>query len=314
MTDRGPTFSVVIPAYNARDLIGSTIRSVLDQTRDDFELIVVDDGSRDGTPEVVGAIEDSRLRLVRQANSGVAGARNRGVQESSGSLVSFLDNDDLWMPNYLELMGNALDADPGAGFAYTDGWSFEHRSRRIMRKSAMSGSDPPVPPPVDREEFLARLLRRNFILSSCTVRRPLFEEVGGFRENLGGCDDYDLWIRILVAGYGAVRPPGLLVLQRERSDSQSKDTLTLKRGLEKVLTDSLSARSLPRDARKAAEAQLQEIQQEIVSLSNASRGSTLARRSKATLVAARNRVLWRRRAFPEPPPEVAGAFPDLRER
>jgi glycosyltransferase involved in cell wall biosynthesis len=309
---RGPAFSVVIPAYNARRLIGSTIRSVLRQTRDDFELIVVDDGSQDGTPEVVSAIADPRLRLVRQANRGTAGARNRGIQESTGELVSFLDNDDLWMPSYLEQMGSALEADARAGFAYTDGWSFDDRSRRIMRKSAMSGGDPPVPPPSDREEFLVELMRRNFILSSATVRRSVLEEVGGFRDNLGGCDDYDLWIRILLGGHSAVRPPGLLVLQRERWDSQSKDALTLQRGLATVIEDALASGSLPEPARVNAEAQLEEVRRAIQFLSDMSRGRVLARRSRAKLVALRNRVLWRRRAFADPPPEVAEAFPDLK--
>jgi glycosyltransferase involved in cell wall biosynthesis len=312
--ERVPTFSVVIPAYNARDLIGSTIRSVLEQTRDDFELIVVDDGSQDGTPQVVSAIADPRLRLVRQANTGTAGARNRGVLESSGRLVSFLDNDDLWMPAYLETMGTALDADPGAGFAYTDGWSFDDRSRRILRRTAMSGSDPPVPPPSDREKFLSELMRRNFILSSSTVRRSALEETGGFRDNLGGCDDYDLWIRILLAGHRAVRPPGLLVLQRERWDSQSKDALTMERGLAVVVEDALATESLPPAARENAEAQLDEVRQAIASLSDLSRGRALARRSRAMLGAARNRVLRRRRALSEPPPEVAEAFPDLKQR
>lgn len=314
MTVREPTFSVVIPAYNARNLIGSTIRSVLDQTREDFELIVVDDGSQDGTPQVVGAIPDPRLRLVRQANSGVAGARNRGVLESSGRLVSFLDNDDLWMPTYLETMSTALDADSSAGFAYTDGWSFDDRSRRIMRRSAMSGGDPPMPPPSDREKFLAELMRRNFILSSATVRRSVLEELGGFRDNLGGCDDYDLWIRILLAGHRAVRPPGLLVLQRERRDSQSKDTLTLERGLAVVIEDALATGSLPRVAREDAEAQLAEVRRKITSMSDVSRGRAFARRSGAMLRRVRNRVLWRRSTFPEPPPEVADAFPDLKQR
>jgi glycosyltransferase involved in cell wall biosynthesis len=310
---RAPAFSVVIPAYNARDLVGSTIRSVLRQTRGDFELIVVDDGSQDGTPEVVSAIADPRLRLVRQANSGTAGARNRGIEESTGKLVSFLDNDDLWMPTYLELMGAALDSDASAGFAYTDGWGFDDRSRRIMRKSAMSGADPPVPPPPDRDGFLIRLMRRNFILSSGTVRRSVLEEVGGFRDNLGGCDDYDLWIRILIAGHRAVRPSGRLVLQRERWDSQSKDTLTMECGLAAVLEDAVATGSLPPAARENAEAQLEEARRAIASLSNVGRGRALARRSKAMLLGVRNRVLWRRRALPEPPPEVSDAFPDLKQ-
>ena len=156
-------------------------------------------------------------------------------------------------------------------------------------------------------------MRTNFILSSATVRRSVLREVGGFRDNLGGCDDYDLWIRILLAGHRAVRPPGLLTLQRERWDSQSKDALTMERGLTVVLEDALSSESLPPSARATGETQLAEVRRKVAELSDQSAARVFARRTRARLSAARHRLLRRKMAYREPPPEVAEAFPDLKK-
>ena len=258
------------------------------------------------------AEEDSRVRLIRQANIGVAGARNRGIEESGAPFVSFLDNDDLWMPTYLQEMGSVLDANSDAGFAYTDGWSLLDRSHRIRRTTAMGRSNPPDQPPRDRDAFLERLLRRNFILSSATVRRATLDEVGGFAPGLGGCDDYDLWIRIVAAGHRAVRAPGLLVIQRDREDSQSKDSLMMLRGLDAVLRRAWNCRS-PRDARKAAEGQLAAVNKVAAALSGSGGVGAVAYRARSALAGIRDTVLRRPRTYSEPPPEVAAAFPDLSE-
>jgi glycosyltransferase involved in cell wall biosynthesis len=311
-----PTFSVVIPAYNAHEVIGSAIRSVLQQSRRDFELIVVDDGSTDETPKIVEAFveaePDDRVRLIRQANTGTAGARNRGIEESRAPLVSFLDNDDLWMPTYLQEMGLALDANPDAGLAYTDGWSLVDRLHRIRRGTAMERSNPPDPPPRDRDAFLERLLRMNFILSSATVRRPTLDVVGGFAPGLGGCDDYDLWIRIAAAGYRAVRAPGLLVIQRDTKDSQSKDSLMMLRGLDTVLRRALKL-PIPADARVAAEDQLAAVNKAAAAVSGSGSVGALAYRARSALARIRHRLLRHPRTYSDPPPEVAAAFPDLDE-
>ena len=309
----GPRFSVVIPAYNSRGLIGGAIRSVLQQTIDDFELIVVDDGSTDDTPQVVEAVTDSRLRLVRQANTGTAGARNRGIRESTGQYISFLDNDDLWMPTYLEAMGAALDADGKAGFAYTDGWALEDETHQIRRRTAMSLASPPVPPPPNPEAFLAELMSRNFILSSVTVRRSAIDRTGGFRDGLGGCDDYDLWIRIVAARQKAVRAPGLLVIQRDRADSQSKDSLRMLRGVERVVASALEEQPLTNQARDAGAEQLAGIRRQISALSGEISPAAAVYRSRSALSRLRDRLLRRRLNYPEPPPEVSAAFPDLED-
>lgn len=97
-------FSVVIPLYNKEKFIKHTIQSVLDQTFQDFEIIIVNDGSTDGSVEVVKQFEDERIHLIEQKNAGVSAARNRGIQEAKYDLIAFLDADDEWLPNHLEEM------------------------------------------------------------------------------------------------------------------------------------------------------------------------------------------------------------------
>jgi glycosyltransferase involved in cell wall biosynthesis len=307
-----PEFTVVIPAFNAREVIGSAIGSVLKQTWEDFELVVVDDGSSDETPEIVEAVEDSRVHLVRQANTGTAGARNTGIERSKGDFVSFLDNDDLWMPDYLETMREALIAEPAAGLAYTDGWVLDDLLHRIRRKTAMSSGRPPDQPPPEAPDFLVELMHRNFILSSATVRKSVLDEIGGFREGLGGCDDYDLWIRIVAAGYPAVRASGLLTIQRDRADSQSKDATVMLRGLERVLVDALEEERLSPEAKVAAQAQLAEVRPELAEVSGSGIRAA-SHRLRARLVPLTKRLRQRRNTYAEPPPPVARAFPDLED-
>lgn len=108
MTQEQPTFSVVIPLYNRADIVGKTIRSVLKQDYSDFEIIVVDDGSRDDPKPAVTLFGDPRIRFVRQANAGGGAARNRGIEEARGRYIAFLDSDDLFLPGKLSIMAAAL--------------------------------------------------------------------------------------------------------------------------------------------------------------------------------------------------------------
>ena len=104
MSAAPPLFSVVIPAYNAGKYIPLTIESILRQTVQDFEIVVVNDGSTDDTLEVLRSIADPRLRIITQENGGECAARNRGIKEASGKYVAFLDADDAWRPNHLEIV------------------------------------------------------------------------------------------------------------------------------------------------------------------------------------------------------------------
>jgi hypothetical protein len=128
-----PRVSVIVPAYNAAWSIERTVASILAQTMREFELIVVDDGSTDGTQAAVGraACDDGRVRVVRQANRGLAGARNRGIEEARASLVAPIDADDVWEPEYLALTLDALDRYPTAPFAFTYHYRMDENDRRL---------------------------------------------------------------------------------------------------------------------------------------------------------------------------------------
>ena len=112
MSADSPLFSVVIPAYNARKFISLTIESILRQTVQDFEIVVVNDGSTDNTLEVLQGISDPRLRVITRENGGECAARNQGFREARGKYVSFLDSDDVWLENHLEQAQRFMDAHP----------------------------------------------------------------------------------------------------------------------------------------------------------------------------------------------------------
>ncbi len=119
---KAPFFSVVIPVYNKGDYLRRSAGSVLAQSFRDFELIVVDDGSKDGSPAVVRSLKDKRVRLIAQKNAGVSAARNRGVAAARGRYVAFLDADDDWDRDYLAALKGLIGEFPGAGLYATNYW------------------------------------------------------------------------------------------------------------------------------------------------------------------------------------------------
>jgi len=207
-------FSVVIPAYNASRTIASSIRSVFQQVEQDFEVIVVDDGSTDDTAERARSVADHRVQVIRQPHAGASAARNAGIVAAKGVYVSMLDADDLWLPWYLTVMGESLDREPEAGFAYTDAWLLEDETKRVRRTSVMFYENPPDPPPRDAHALLIRLLERNFIYGSVTVRRSVFDQVGGYDESLVIGEDWEQWLRMVANGVRPVRAAGQAAIYR----------------------------------------------------------------------------------------------------
>lgn len=118
MSNAVPTVSIIVPVYNAEKYIAATVKSALVQTFKDVELILVDDGSTDGSAAICRSIDDPRVRYVRQANGGVSRARNRGLAEARGRIVAFLDADDLWHEDKLAAHVAHLDSDPTLGVSY----------------------------------------------------------------------------------------------------------------------------------------------------------------------------------------------------
>ena len=128
--DRAARVSVIIPTYNRADLIGETIESVLKQTFDDFEIIIVDDGSTDATGEVVRKF-DGPIKYLYQDNRGRSCARNRGFEASSGDYVCFLDSDDVLKPMMIERQVSLLDSNSNLGFVYSD-YQFINQTGEIL--------------------------------------------------------------------------------------------------------------------------------------------------------------------------------------
>jgi glycosyltransferase involved in cell wall biosynthesis len=181
-----PEVSVILPTMDRWSLLTRALGSVLAQEDVDLEVLVIDDGSSDGTPARLGTIGDPRLRiLVQESNQGVARARNRGIAEARGEWVAFLDDDDFWAPTCLREHLQSI-ADAGAGWGYGAAISVgPDRPSRVM-----------MPAPAD--ELEEGLLQHNLVgpPSTTTVRRDLLDEVGGFDERLSVIADWDLWVRL----------------------------------------------------------------------------------------------------------------------
>jgi glycosyltransferase involved in cell wall biosynthesis len=301
-----PVFSVVIAAHNAARTLPSTVRSVLAQTRPDFEIVVVDDGSTDGTAEALRSVSDDRVAYVRQANLGPAAARNAGIERAAGEYVCLLDSDDLWLPDYLETMGAALDADASAGLAFTDAWRLNDVTRRVRRRSAMRNYQPPERPPRERDALLLALLERNFVFTSATMRRRVLDDVGGFKK-FTRSEDYELWLRIAASGSSFVNAGKVLAVYRDRPGSRMHDRAAMLRGRTEIFEHVLATYDLTQEMRSVLDRRLREASQELAALTHADAVS------RETSPGAARRLVhdlrWYRR---RPPRVVARAFPDLR--
>lgn len=189
-----PRISVVIPLYNKASCTERAIRSVQAQTFQDFEIIVVDDGSTDGGATVVESIHDGRIRLFRQENQGPSSARNRGIEEAAGEFVAFLDADDEWRPKYLETAMHLAESYPQAG-AYATAYQIEEPDGRIYTPAYTHIPRAPWEGVVP-DYFKGALGTPIISSSSITIRRAVFEHVGVFSPQKATGEDVDLWARI----------------------------------------------------------------------------------------------------------------------
>jgi glycosyltransferase involved in cell wall biosynthesis len=195
-----PKVSVVIPAYNSGRFLGEAIQSVLDQTFGDFELIVVDDGSTDNTRDVVRSFTDPRIEYIYQKNRGSSAAYNRGIHASGGEYIAFLDSDDIWFPQNLELKVKMLDSNPGIALVCSDTYLFDDQTGNILGRywhdhaQFKSWFDPRK---AAQNPLRYMLSRGTFIIETITmVRREVFNEVGDYDESLRSHEDWDVWCRV----------------------------------------------------------------------------------------------------------------------
>lgn len=187
-----PKISIVIPAYNAEAFLGQTIASISAQSFDNFEIIVVDDGSTDATAEIASTA-DPRVRVVQQRNQGIAVARNVGISESRGEWIAFLDHDDLWHPHKLKAQTEVLERDPGCGIVYGEFLRWNPLTPPQFLDETLD-SRRIVP---DLSGFiLPRLIHTNWVLlSTAVIRRSVFDAVGCFDPAMPPADDWDLMLR-----------------------------------------------------------------------------------------------------------------------
>ena len=209
-----PTISVIVPAYNAERTILETIKSVLQQTFSDFELIIINDGSTDQTVELLDTVEDSRLKIFDYENGGTSVARNRGLAHATGEFIAFLDADDLWTSDKLQLQLAALQQHPEAGVAYS--WAYY-----MDEQGKFFHADKPI---FFYGNVYAELLVRDFIVSgsNCLIRRQAIESVGEFDPALSCAQDWDYWLR-LAARWPFVVVPKLQIYYRISSNSASSN-------------------------------------------------------------------------------------------
>ncbi len=237
-----PTVSVIIPVFNGAAYVGAAIDSVLRQEMDGVEVVVVDDGSTDATPDVLRTF-GTAVRPLRQENQGVARARNAGAALGRGQYLAFLDADDLWRPGKLARQLGALAEQPSAQACAT---AFEVVDDQLRPLEVRGGVE------VGLDDLL---LRGNLIGTPSTVmvERGLFEAVGGFDPALSQCADWDLWIRLRTrTRLAAVREP--LVLYRSHPGNMSRSVPLLETDGRRVLEKAF-AMDLPeelRDQRKRA--------------------------------------------------------------
>jgi glycosyltransferase involved in cell wall biosynthesis len=213
-----PAVTIIIPAFNVERYIGAALQSICDQTLRDAEVIVVDDGSTDGTIAEVERFADVLdLIVVGQANAGPAAARNAGLRRAQGRYCAFLDSDDLMLPERLAEQVEMLDGDPEIGLVHTDLMTFDDRG--VIHRTRRAFSDP------CGGMVLERLLLDNFITTSTVMARTAcLIEVGMFPENRRVSEDFELWLKIAARWkIGFVDRP--LVQYRRRPGSLSDDKL-----------------------------------------------------------------------------------------
>jgi len=190
MTGTDISLSVIIPTYNRAHMVGHAIQSVLDQTYQDFEIVVVDDASKDNTEEVVKSFNDKRVRYIKhERNEGVAAARNTGIKATKSKYVAFQDSDDEWLPEKLEKqMVGFRTASSNIGVVYT----------AFLRIEGDKETYIPSPESTPKEgDIYDSLVRGNFVATpAAVVKRECFAKAGMFDEGIPCLEDWELWLRI----------------------------------------------------------------------------------------------------------------------
>jgi glycosyltransferase involved in cell wall biosynthesis len=199
--------SVILPVYNGEKTIGRAVNSILFQTYTDFEFIIVNDGSTDGTSEILSSYNDKRIRILHQENRGLVASLNRGIKESKGKYIARMDADDVALPERLKKQVNFLERNLTVGVLGTYTKVVYHDGTERVRQR-----------PLNTTSIKKNIIRIcPFCHSSVMIRREVFDRVGLYDSSKDGSkkllvEDYDLWVRVLAAGYDMANLPDVLMV------------------------------------------------------------------------------------------------------
>jgi glycosyltransferase involved in cell wall biosynthesis len=250
-THAGPAVSIVIPAYNAAPYIGDTLESVFAQTFDDYEVIVVNDGSPD-TDDLQRVLKSyrSRIKYLEQNNRGVSAARNTGIRSARGRYYAQLDADDQWEPHYLAVQVGILTNNPAIDLVYPNAVYFGETSEvglEFMKASPSNG-----------DVTLERLITQQcVVMTSVVARLSTIVRAGLFDESLPCCEDFDLWLRIVHGGGRIAYHRHKLVRYRRHHGSLSSDRVRMVENLLSVFAKVKRSMNLTPDQNELVEKEIE---------------------------------------------------------
>ena len=223
--------SVILPVYNGSKTIKRAVESILSQTFGDFEFLIINDGSKDDTPEILDSFDDNRIRILHQENRGLVFSLNRGIKNSQGKYIARMDADDIALPDRLQKQVDFMGKNPSVGIlgtavrvVYDDG------TKRIRRR------------PIDTASIKKNIVRIcPFSHSSVMIRKEVFDTVGLYDSSKDGSkqllvEDYDLWVRILVAGYEMANLSDVLMTYYKEPGSILRSRSFSKRVTQQILS------------------------------------------------------------------------------
>jgi len=227
--DENPLVTIITPTYNRAAFLPQAIDGVLAQTYENFELIIVDDGSTDNSPEILSEYQskDERIRVYRQENQGQSIARNKAITEARGEFICFLDSDNYWAPDKLEQQLNLFETNPSVDVIYGDIVTVDENSIELSRKNMKRYSG----------NISRWMLRDNCVsMNTAMARRRCFDEMGGMSGQRRVADDYDLWLRFS-ARYRFLYVPEYWAYYRVMEDQISSDKTARFESNEAIIRD-----------------------------------------------------------------------------
>ena len=217
-----PFFSVIIPLYNKADYISDCLKSALNQTFNDYEIVIINDGSTDKSVSIVESLtsHSDKIKLYHQENLGVSAARNNGAQKATGIYLAFLDADDIWKPNHLEALKESIDAFPTAGL-YSNNYSIKYNKSHIV--PAKIQVDASLHQPVILKDFFKASLADTAVwTSAAAINRNKFFDYGMFNPIYLSSQDLDLWIRLALKEAIIFNPKSTMIYDKSIDGSLGK--------------------------------------------------------------------------------------------